>query len=44
MQKQEQQQQPVQPVQPEVIAHRQSCAATGTGLSHYILVDKGAKK
>jgi modified peptide precursor CbpA len=27
----------------EVIAYRKSCAANGTGLSHYILMDKKAK-
>jgi modified peptide precursor CbpA len=27
----------------DVIAHRKSCAAKGTGLSHYILVDRKAK-
>ena len=28
---------------PAVIASRKSCAADGTGLSHYILVDKRSK-
>ena len=27
----------------EVIAHRKSCDASGTGLSHYILMDRKAK-
>jgi modified peptide precursor CbpA len=27
----------------DVIAYRKSCAATGTGLSHYILMDRKAK-
>ncbi|MDO9541549.1 MAG: modified peptide precursor CbpA [Kiritimatiellia bacterium] len=27
-----------------VIAYRKSCKAEGTGLSHYILMDKKAKK
>lgn len=27
-----------------VIAFRRSCKAAGTGLSHYILMDKKAKK
>lgn len=27
-----------------VIAHRRSCKAEGTGLAHYILMDKKAKK
>ena len=27
-----------------VIAHRKSCKASGTGLSHYILMDRKAKK
>jgi modified peptide precursor CbpA len=26
-----------------VIAYRKACKATGTGLSHYILMDKKAK-
>ena len=26
-----------------VIAYRKTCKATGTGLSHYILMDKKAK-
>ena len=26
-----------------VIAHRKACKAKGTGLSHYILMDKKAK-
>ncbi len=29
---------------PAVIASRKSCDATGTGLSHYILVDKKGGK
>ena len=28
----------------KIIAVRKSCSADGTGLSHYILMDKGAKK
>lgn len=28
----------------EIIASRKSCDANGTGLSHYILVDKKDKK
>ena len=28
----------------DVIAYRKSCQAKGTGLSHYILVDKKDKK
>ena len=28
----------------KVIAHRKSCKAEGTGLSHYILMDDKAKK
>ena len=28
----------------DVIAYRKSCKAKGTGLSHYILMDKKAKK
>jgi len=28
---------------PDVIACRKSCKATGTGLSHYVLMDKKAK-
>jgi modified peptide precursor CbpA len=27
----------------KVIAYRKSCTATGTGLSHYILMDRKAK-
>ena len=27
----------------DVIAYRKTCKATGTGLSHYILMDKKAK-
>jgi modified peptide precursor CbpA len=30
-------------VKKDVIAHRKSCKAKGTGLSHYILMDKKAK-
>ncbi|OGI18053.1 MAG: modified peptide precursor CbpA [Candidatus Melainabacteria bacterium RIFOXYA12_FULL_32_12] len=30
--------------QSKIIATRKSCSAEGTGLSHYILMDKGAKK
>jgi len=29
--------------QKDVIAHRKSCKADGTGLSHYILMDKKTK-
>ena len=28
----------------DVVAYRKSCKAKGTGLSHYILMDKKAKK
>ncbi len=28
----------------KIIAHRKSCDAEGTGLSHYILMDKQVKK
>lgn len=28
----------------KIIAIRKTCSADGTGLSHYILMDKGAKK
>ena len=28
----------------DVVAYRKSCRAKGTGLSHYILMDKKAKK
>ena len=31
------------PATKKVIAHRKSCQAKGTGLSHYILMDKKAK-
>ena len=34
---------PIKP-QPEVIAIRKTCDAEGTGLSHYVLMDKQAKK
>jgi modified peptide precursor CbpA len=27
----------------EIISHRKACDATGTGLSHYILMDKKGK-
>ncbi|MFA6078239.1 MAG: modified peptide precursor CbpA [Candidatus Omnitrophota bacterium] len=27
----------------DIIASRKSCAADGTGLSHYVLIDKKAK-
>ena len=27
-----------------IIAHRKSCDARGTGLSHYILIDKKSKE
>lgn len=30
-------------VKKEVIAYRKSCKAKGTGLSHYILMDRKAK-
>ncbi|MBN2711607.1 MAG: modified peptide precursor CbpA [Planctomycetes bacterium] len=29
---------------PDIISVRKSCNADGTGLSHYILMDKKAKK
>jgi modified peptide precursor CbpA len=29
---------------PEVIAIRKTCDASGTGLSHYVLMDKQAKQ
>jgi modified peptide precursor CbpA len=29
---------------PEILAHRKSCKAEGTGLSHYILIDEAKKK
>lgn len=29
---------------PDVIAHRKTCDAEGTGLSHYVLMDKPAAK
>lgn len=28
----------------EIIAHRKTCDADGTGLSHYVLMDKMVKK
>jgi len=31
------------PKKKDVIAYRKTCKATGTGLSHYILMDKKAK-
>jgi modified peptide precursor CbpA len=31
------------PPKKAVIAYRKSCAAKGTGLSHYILMDRKAK-
>ena len=34
----------VKKTQKDVIAYRKSCTAKGTGLSHYILMDKPAKK
>jgi modified peptide precursor CbpA len=33
---------PAEP-RPELIAIRKTCDATGTGLSHYVLMDKPAK-
>ena len=36
-------QQPATP-RPEVIAIRKTCDAEGTGLSHYVLMDKQAKR
>jgi modified peptide precursor CbpA len=35
--------QPVEP-RPEVIAIRKTCDAAGTGLSHYVLMDKQARQ
>ena len=35
--------QPAQP-RPEIIAVRKTCDAEGTGLSHYILMDKRVKR
>lgn len=35
--------QPAEP-RPEVIAIRKTCDAEGTGLSHYVLMDKQAKQ
>ena len=32
------------PPQPEIIAIRKSCDAEGTGLSHYVLMDKQVKQ
>ncbi len=32
------------PRQPDVIAIRKTCDAAGTGLSHYVLMDKQAKR
>jgi modified peptide precursor CbpA len=32
------------PRQPDVIAIRKTCDASGTGLSHYVLMDKQAKR
>lgn len=29
---------------PDIIAVRKTCAAEGTGLSHYILMDKSVKR
>ncbi len=34
---------PAEP-RPEVIAIRKTCNAEGTGLSHYVLMDKQAKR
>ena len=34
---------PRQDSKKDVIAYRKTCKATGTGLSHYILMDKKAK-
>ncbi|MGO9006945.1 MAG: modified peptide precursor CbpA [Beijerinckiaceae bacterium] len=34
---------PAEP-RPAVIAIRKTCAAEGTGLSHYVLMDKQAKR
>ncbi|MHB1455356.1 MAG: modified peptide precursor CbpA [Armatimonadota bacterium] len=31
------------PLKKEVIAYRKVCKASGTGLSHYILLDKKSK-
>ncbi len=28
----------------KIISIRKTCSAEGTGLSHYVLMDKGAKK
>ena len=33
----------MQQTKKDVIAYRKSCQAKGTGLSHYILMDKKAK-
>ena len=35
--------QPAKP-RPDIIAVRKTCAAEGTGLSHYILMDKQVKR
>ena len=35
--------QPAEP-RPEVIAIRKTCDAAGTGLSHYVLMDKRVKR
>ena len=35
--------QPVEP-RPDVIAIRKTCDAEGTGLSHYVLMDKQVKR
>lgn len=35
--------QPTEP-RPEVIAIRKTCDAEGTGLSHYVLMDRQAKR
>lgn len=35
--------QPAKP-RPDVIATRKTCAADGTGLSHYVLMDKAVKR
>jgi len=33
----------IKPKKKEVIAYRKSCKAKGTGLSHYILMDRKTK-
>jgi modified peptide precursor CbpA len=32
------------PLKKDVIAYRKACTASGAGLSHYIMLDKKAKK